>query len=218
MNMARAFHRTAAGAAALALCIAAVLPREAAADDYTAMLGYLADSRIEDRAFAGAQGAIAINQAAGDHNLQANLHSLAQGDRASATATARQYSNDIRTRGALPDTARAVIGGDAFRGAGGLVSINQASGAANAELNVVTATLANQGIREAGDARLASADLASAGPRAPAVQDDSDPATRHVAVERTALHGFEGVLQLNQIAGAGNTTDNALVISVQAGP
>ncbi|QCO68658.1 hypothetical protein E4582_10720 [Luteimonas yindakuii] len=194
------------------------MPHLAAADEYTAMLGYLAESRIEERAFAGAQGAMAINQAAGDHNLQANLHSFAEGDRAHASATARQYSNDFHTRGSRPDEARAVIGGDAFRGAGGLVSINQASGAANAELNVVTATLANQGIREAGDAWLASADYASAGQRAPTPQDDSDPAKRHVAVERTALQGFEGVLQLNQIAGAGNTTDNALVISVQAGP
>lgn len=199
----------------LVVCTAAPL---ALADDYGVMLGYLADSRIDDRAFAGAQGAMAINQAAGDHNLQANLHSFAQGERAQAWAAARQYGADVHTASAMPDAARAVIGGDAFRGAGGLVSINQASGAANAELNVVTATLAHQGIREAGDAWLASVDFASAGPQALIAQDDSDPTTRHVAVERTALRGFEGVLQLNQIAGAGNTTDNVLVISVQAGP
>ena len=202
---------------ALALLCGAC-PPVAMGDDYAAMLGYLADTRIEDRAFAGAQGAVAINQAAGDHNLQGNLRSFAQGDRASASASARQHGHDVHIRSAAPDEARAVIGGDAFRGAGGLVSINQASGVANAELNVVTATLADQGIREAGDAWLASTALASAGPRAPSAHDDRNTTTRHVAVERSALRGFEGVLQLNQIAGAGNTTDNVLVISVQAGP
>lgn len=203
---------------ALLLALACGMPHVAAADEYADMLGYLADSRIDERAFAGSQGAIAINQAAGDHNLQANLRSLAQGERAHASAHARQRGADVLTPSSLPDEAQAVIGGDAFRGASGLVSINQASGVANAELNVVTATLANQGIREAGDAWLASSVLASAGLSGPAVQDGSDTATRHVGVERTALHGFEGVLQLNQIAGAGNTTDNTLVISVQAGP
>lgn len=201
----------------LALLACACTP-VALGDDYAAMLGYLADVRIEERAFAGAQGAVAINQAAGDHNLQGNLRSFAQGNGANASAFARQHNDHVQTRSAATHTARAVIGGDAFRGAGGLVSINQASGAANAELNVVTATLANQGIREAGDAWLASTALASAGPQAPIAQDDRDTTTRHVAVEQSALRGFEGVLQLNQIAGAGNTTDNVLMISVQAGP
>jgi hypothetical protein len=39
-----------------------------------------------------------------------------------------------------------------------------------------------------------------------------------VAVEASALQGFDGVLQLNQIAGSGNATANQLSISVQSTP
>jgi len=43
-------------------------------------------------------------------------------------------------------------------------------------------------------------------------------ASRNVAVEATALRGFEGVLQLNQIAGSANSIGNQLVLSVSTGP
>jgi hypothetical protein len=36
-------------------------------------------------------------------------------------------------------------------------------------------------------------------------------------VEATALRGFEGVLQLNQIAGSANETGNALTLSLPPG-
>ena len=38
------------------------------------------------------------------------------------------------------------------------------------------------------------------------------------SVDSTALQGFEGVLQLNQVAGAGNDTGNVLSMSIQSGP
>ncbi len=37
-------------------------------------------------------------------------------------------------------------------------------------------------------------------------------ASRSVAVEATALQGFNGVLQLNQVAGSGNATSNQLAL------
>lgn len=192
-------------------CVAA-----SASDDYTGMLGYLAECRIDQRAFSGASGSIAINQASGDHNLQANLRAIATGRLAHASADARQLSADVID--AAPTQAQAVIAGTAFRGASGLVSINQASGAANAGLNAVTAALAQQGIREAGDEFLSSSGVASAG-----VQTISEPGTartqaRKVGVEGSALQGFNGVLQLNQVAGVGNATENRVQISVQGLP
>ncbi|MGE8233023.1 MAG: hypothetical protein ACN6OR_06545, partial [Stenotrophomonas sp.] len=179
------------------------------------MLSYLsADTRIDGNALAGADGSIKVNQAAGDLNLQANLHSMANGAHASATARSLQLrqANSFNS----PMQASATIGGNALAGASGIASINQASGGGNASLNAVTATLAAQGIREASDEAMTSSEvLASAGGQSIV----TDPrATRRVGVEASALRGFDGVLQLNQIAGSGNATENRFSISVQGTP
>lgn len=185
-------------------------------DDYAAMLGWLADTRIDERAFIGANGAIAVNLSAGDLNRQGNLRAFASGDVARASVAARQpQAADTFD---APAQAAAVIGGQAFGGASGLLSINQASGSGNAELNAIAATLAQQGIREASDAQLSSPALASAGLQSRSGQGETQTTDRKAAVEATALRGFEGVLQLNQIAGSGNATDNRLVLSVQTVP
>jgi hypothetical protein len=188
------------------------------ADDYAAMLTYLNHTRLDGRALSGADGAMVVNMAAGDLNQQANLLGIASGDNAQITVDARQriYNNRVRADGALD--ANASIGGQALQGASGVAMINQASGTGNATLNVVTATLAQQGIRESNDEALAaSGALASAGGQGTASSGRS-VGTRSVAVEDTALQGFDGVLQLNQIAGTGNVTANQLGISVQSTP
>lgn len=199
----------------MGVAMAAPVMAQSKADDYTGMLSYLStDARIDGNALAGANGAIAVNQAAGDLNLQANLHSFASGRNATASvsATQRHLSDEFNT----PMQASARIAGNALAGASGIASINQASGGGNSELNSVTATLAAQGIREASDEAMASSEaLASAGEQSAA----NDPrATRKVGVDASALRGFDGVLQLNQIAGSGNATENRFSISVQGTP
>lgn len=184
-------------------------------DDYSRMLSYLSsESRIEGTALAGATGAIAINQAAGDFNLQANMHSFASGQHAKADVRAAQVQQNNLSN--APMHASAIISGAALAGVSGIASINQASGSANTELNTVAASLAAQGIREATDEAMSSSSaFASAGEQYVV----NDPrTTREVGVESTALRGFEGVLQLNQIAGSGNATENVLSISVQGSP
>lgn len=185
-------------------------------DGYAGMLAYLVDSRIDGRALSDSSGAIAVNMAAGDLNLQANLHSMAVGRNASATVSARQQQGSNVFD--VPLHASATIGGEALSGANGIASINQVSGSGNAELNSVVAVLAQQGIRETTEEALASAgSFVSAGGQG-AAGDGLSPGTRKVGVEASALRGFDGVLQLNQIAGSGNATDNHLSISVQTGP
>ena len=207
-------------AAVLALCAGAIVvppaDAQAAPDEYDRMLGYLADTRIDGNALAGANGAIAINQAAGDLNRQANLRSIASGRHASADVRAVQHQ--VADRYDSPSEASAVIGGRALDGASGLASINQASGSGNSEMNVVAVTLATQGMREAGDGNAPAASPASAGGQPPLNRTPAKAGLRHVAVEATALHGFSGVLQLNQVAGAGNATGNQLGLSIQGGP
>lgn len=187
-----------------------------AVDDYTEMLGYLAHTRIDDQALAGSNGAIAINMAAGDLNQQANLRALVIGaDAANVQMSARQKRSDDAYD--IPLVADATIGGSALADASGIASVNQASGSGNAEQNAVALVLAQQGIRETPDSVLSSGVAASA-------EQQSSPnpagrtASRNVAVEATALRGFEGVLQLNQIAGSANETGNVLTLSLPPGP
>lgn len=189
--------------------------------DYTQALGYLASTRIDstridNRAFADAQGAIAINQAAGDGNQQANLRSVAIGDVAIASAVGRQSHADNQYD--TPQHATASIGGNALAGASGLASINQASGSGNAELNLVAVTSASQGMGETTDEQLSSVASAPAGGQAPLPSSVAGTGTRSVAVESTALQGFGGLLQLNQVAGSGNATNNQFGLSVQPAP
>lgn len=199
----------------LALLLAGTTQAQSRGDSYSGMLSYLsADSRIDGNALAGSDGSIKVNQAAGDLNLQANLHSMANGAQASASVRSLQQRQANLFNS--PMHASAVIGGNALAGASGIASINQVSGGGNAELNSVNATLAAQGIREASDEAMASSEvLASAGGQSIA----TDPrTTRRVGVEASALRGFDGVLQLNQIAGSGNATENRFSISVQSTP
>lgn len=202
---------------ALLALLASATAARAADDTYAEMLGYLAQSRIDDRALSGSQGAIAVNQAAGDHNRQANLRAIAVGPNASTHVDARQRaSGDVYD---VPAQASATIGGSALAGAGGLASINQASGSGNAEVNAVSMVLAQQGMRESTTDRqqLSTVEFASA-ERQRAPHPAGRTASRNVAVEATALRGFEGALQLNQIAGSANETGNVLTLSLPPGP
>lgn len=182
--------------------------------DYDAALGWLANSRIDGNALSGARGSIAVNQAAGDLNVQANLRSIAVGQYAAADVDAIQFQTNNQAN--APTHASAVIGGRALQGAGGIASINQASGSGNTELNAVSVALAQQGIREASDDFLSLSGVASAvGARTITEPGDKTTQTRKVGVEASALHGFEGVLQLNQVAGMANATENRLQVTVQ---
>lgn len=203
---------------ALALTLSTILvapPARAADDDYAAMLRYLTHSRIDGHAVSGAAGAIGVNMAAGDFNQQANLRAIAVGEYAGASVQPMQLRTD--NRATAPDVATATIGGNAFNGAQGIVSINQASGTGNAEVNAVTAALAQKGIREADDSWFAAASAFAGGNQSPA-----PPAVagreRAVAVESSSMQGVEGVVQLNQVAGSANATANQLQLSVSQPP
>lgn len=208
-------NRKAGLLAMLALAAAVAAGPARAADDYAEMLGYLAQTVIGDRALSGASGVVAVNMAAGDLNQQANLQAIAIADTAHVQVSRGQRrSGDVYD---APSHASATIGGDALAGASGIASINQASGSGNAEVNAVALVLANQGIRETPDSQLSSGVAASA-ERQIAFNPAGRTASRKVAVEATALRGFEGVFQLNQIAGSANETGNVLTLSLPPGP
>ena len=127
--------------------LAAIGGARASDEGYAEMLGYLAQTRIDGQALTGSRGAIAVNMSAGDLNQQANLRAIAVGANAQTQVDLRQKSDNDTFD--LPLQASATIGGSALSGAGGIASINQASGSGNAEFNAVSLVLAEQGIREA---------------------------------------------------------------------
>lgn len=201
-------------AIALIVCVLAAASARAGNDDYAAMLGYLANSRIDGNALRGATGASAVNLSAGDLNQQANLRAFASGGQAQIQALQLQSDNQADR----PRAASASIGGNAYVGGSGLASINQASGSGNAQLNAVSAELASQGIRETTDGALSAAVSASAGGQQVGNTAAPGGSMRSVAVESSAMRGYQGVLQLNQAAGSGNATGNQLVLSLPAIP
>ncbi|WP_431635578.1 hypothetical protein ACQVBX_16900 [Dyella sp. KULCS107] len=201
-------------AVTLIVCVLAAASVRAGNDDYAAMLGYLANSRIDGNALRGATGASAVNLSAGDLNQQANLRAFASGGRAQIQALQLQSDNQADR----PRAASASIGGNAYVGGSGLASINQASGSGNAQLNAVSAELASQGIRETTDGALSAAVSASAGGQQVGNTAAPGGSMRSVAVESSAMRGYQGVLQLNQAAGSGNATGNQLVLSLPATP
>ncbi|HET6804680.1 MAG TPA: hypothetical protein VFH59_04470 [Frateuria sp.] len=185
-------------------------------DDYAAMLGYLTSSHLDGHVLQGADGSIVVNMAAGDLNSQANLRAFASGPEAQASIDARQ--RQLGNQANAPLVAQASIGGQVLAGAHGLVSINQASGTANTQLNAVAAALASQGIRETTDGSLSAAVSASAEVQPGAESGAPGEGTRSVSVAAGAMQGFSGVLQLNQTAGSSNATGNVLSLSVSELP
>lgn len=185
-------------------------------DGYATMLGYLDSSRIDGHAFGGTSGATAVNLSAGDLNQQANLRAFATGRGAQAVIVSHQLHRDDHAD--APLHASASIGGVAFASGRGIASINQASGSGNTELNAVAAALAQRGIRETTDGSLSAVVSASARGQPSASPHGPGNGTRSVAVEATAMKGYDGVLQLNQVAGSGNTTGNQLLLATPSGP
>ena len=183
-------------------------------NSYDAMLSYLDTNTISGHVAQGVQGISSMNTAAGDANLQANLHAFALGGHTQALLQARQRTQNNVAGAPLDASAR--IGEHAYDNGRGIASINQVSGNGNAQLNGVVARLANQGIREATDGSLSATVSASARGQSSSNPHAQAGGTRNVAVDPSAMEGFNGVMQLNQVAGSGNTSDNLLLMSMPA--
>jgi hypothetical protein len=200
---------------ALPLLLGSALAHAAPGDGYAAMLAYLTDSQISGTALNGSAGSITLNLAAGDLNQQANLRALAVGNQAAVRIRASQQQDGNTAN--VPDAAIAGIGGHALGNAAGLISINQASGTANAQMNTASIALAQQGIRETSSDQWLAGVCACAQQAAPTGSGQQGSTRLHsAAVTAEAMQGLQGVVQLNQIAGSNNVTANHL--SIEASP
>lgn len=98
----------------------------------------VAVARIDGNAFSNAAGAIAINQAAGAANAQANGVAIALGVGTEVTADAelaQSISGITPVASANGQSRQTTVADTAFSGARGIVQVNQSAGIANATSN-----------------------------------------------------------------------------------
>jgi len=174
---------------------------------------HVTQSVISGNALANVQGRAAVNIVAGDSNLQANTAALAIGaSEAQVSALAINVQRTDARQANYPGHAFATIGDRAFSGATGMVSINQASGAGNAQSNT-----AAFGLGFEAEVVAESVLAATTSRTAPAGAGAGDGRLRGVSIADTAFDGARGLVQVNQSAGSGNTTANNFALRVQAG-
>jgi hypothetical protein len=167
------------------------------------------DASIATGAAVGATGAITVNQAAGLNNAQANQLTITNGD-AVANGNASVQSASARAR--VP-AARATIEANAFSNSSGAVMVNQSAGAANLQRNSVQIGTAAPGVETVPDGVL-SAMAANNGGQGRAV---AVAGAREARISSDAFRNVNGIVQINQAAGAGNATANSFVLRPPAG-
>lgn len=153
------------------------------------------------------QGNFSINQAAGDQQQQVNGRVIAIGTDAQATG---QYRQSIDTRADPARNARSAIEGTAFSNGSGILGVNQSSGANNQQINAVRLGI-SASPQSIDDSVLSQQNVALLQGSGTA---GHTPGNRQVATSDQAFTGSRGVVQLNQSAGVGNQSVNALSVRV----
>ncbi|MFD0739704.1 hypothetical protein ACFQZQ_10475 [Lysobacter koreensis] len=177
-------------------------------------------ARIHDAAGIGASGRVAINQAAGSGNTQASLAALAiAGDgRGLGGLHARQRPQADLPTALRQRAASARIGAESFAGSAGLVSLNQAAGSGNAQLNLFAIGHGDPAASVAGDiVVLNDAALAAVAGDNRTEGAETASAIREAAIDGGSFRGSQGVVQVNQTAGVGNASVNAIVLQLPRG-
>ncbi len=160
------------------------------------------------------EGVAGVNVAAGRGNLQANVHQIGL----SAGAPARVHQSLDATDADLQRDALAVLGGGAFGAARGVVGINQAAGSANAQLNVLAVGPgADVAFGQVIDNLTLAATRVDAALEPDATAGPGAAPVRQARIEGAAVGAPSGILQLNQTAGAGNASANAIVLQLPGG-
>lgn len=163
---------------------------------------------IGENAGAGSQGRIAVNQAAGAGNAQANLAAFAHAQ--NGIGLADTYSRQRATPAQRAAAASATIDGSAFDGTSGALSLNQAAGSSNLQLNTIAIGAGGFQLTHADDAALAETAVAGTSTEGTATATPD----RRALIDMDAFRGSQGVVQVNQTAGVGNLSTNAIVLQL----
>lgn len=173
----------------------------------------ISNSMINGSALSGIRGRFAVNMAAGDSNAQTNAAAIAIGlSDSSVGAYAGVAQRADARQVAMPGVATATIADRAFSNAIGMVSINQTSGAGNAQANTVAFGLGFE-VGVVAESVLS----ATASGVAPAGSRGGVASSRSVSISDSAFEGSRGLFQVNQSAGSGNSTANNFALRVETG-
>ncbi len=206
MNPFLAPHRKFA-AASFIVCFATLAPPACAwAQTVPRVTG---DATIATGAFAGANGVVGVNEAAGLNNVQSNQAAIVTAPNGAVDTSAVQSA---QARARIP-SAQASIEAGALSNVSGVAMVNQAAGAANLQRNSVVIGAAAAGVESVSDS-----ELSAASPKQGRV-DVSAMAhgERAVRIGNDVLKNASGIAQINQTAGAGNATANSFVLRPPAG-
>lgn len=173
-----------------------------------------AQSIISDNAMGNVRGALQSNMAAGNNNLQANVANIIMspnGQGVATTSGVEQQASGTPSANFVQQQAK--ILGNAFHGATGLMSINQAAGVGNAEANHIEIVM---GAAQPVSNQVLAQSLSSVH------RDTSSSSTQggnssQVAVAATAFHNAGGIAQVNQTSGSGNASANSFALGVAPG-
>lgn len=201
--------------AVIVLLTTLMVPIAAYASDYGYTIpGYIARSVIDGNAASGAIGNIAINQAAGDANLQFNAGAIAINPTGAASAYINSRQRTATGQATIPNISIARIGDNAFANAAGVIAINQISGTGNVQANGFAIAFGLEGEVLAESVLAQTISSVANGPILP---QQTEANTRLLDVEATAFANSHGIVQLNQTVGTGNATSNNFVLRFSLG-
>jgi hypothetical protein len=168
-----------------------------------------ADAIIGNGAGAGVTGAFTVNETAGIDNAQLNQVTISTG-----TLTGNDNPSVQSASGAAKVTsARATIEANAFSNTSGAVLVNQSAGAGNLQRNSTQIGTAALGVETVSDGELS----ATAPKNGSLGQSIGVHSVREANISSDAFKNVNGIVQINQTAGAGNATANSFVLRPPAG-
>jgi len=199
----------------VALIAELVVFTSAHASDYSyGIPNYTATSVIDSNVAIGANGNIAINQAAGDANVQSNSGAISINPTGAASTLVSSRQQTATGQANSPEISIARISDNAFSNASGVISINQISGTGNAQANgfAFSFGLVGEVLTEG-----VLAQTISDAVNGSAIQQQTDINTRLLDVDATAFDNSHGIVQLNQSVGTGNATSNNFALRFSLG-
>jgi hypothetical protein len=173
----------------------------------------LSTNLISAAALSGSTGRVAVNTAAGNGSTQANIAAISVGGASTSSAIGSEQQALVPYPVARIG-ARSEIGSDAFRGASGLISVNQSSGHANTQANLAAIVVGQ--MPEVSIEQLAHVSAAPATAQQATGNAGGTPGQNAVIAD-SAFAGARGIVQVNQLAGSGNSTANVFALSIGAG-
>jgi len=165
-------------------------------------------TNISGNALSDSRGIIGVNMAAGDENVQVNARAIVIGEGVPVLSdlNIQQRIHNKLTLGS-PSYNLDYIGGDAFAGSTGIISINQTAGSGTAQANLVSI-----GIGGAGPVSPVSNEglLMSYGKVEGSLEGYEG--RRSDIIDGNAFSGSHGLVQVNQSAGSANRVFNTVAI------